>query len=131
MLVKSKIILIGLNIKYECIALVDSGTRMSIVDKDLANKLGLEYTGRKFKIISFSEHEVEAMEAIVKEIILENVSLKYAVVAVTNIPSKVKNILKTHGVDENVIIGLLTLERANLIPDTATGKLKKAPAFIL
>ena len=31
---------------------------------------GLEYTERKFKIISFSQHEAGAIESIVKEIIL-------------------------------------------------------------
>lgn len=33
--------------------------------------------------------------------------------------------------DPNVIIGLLTLERANLLPDMATGKLKKIESFML
>lgn len=39
--------------------------------------------------------------------------------------------LKDSGLDENVVIGLLTLERANMVPDTATGRLKKVESFIL
>ena len=35
------------------------------------------------------------------------------------------------GLDGNFVIGLLTLERANLFPDTTTGVLRKVESFIL
>jgi predicted aspartyl protease len=45
-------------------------------------------------------------------------------------PNVVKETLKKNGLDENIIVGVLTLERANMVPDTTTGKLEKVESFI-
>jgi len=39
--------------------------------------------------------------------------------------------LRESGLDENVALGLLTLERASMVPDTAAGTLRRVEAFIL
>jgi len=39
---------------------------------------------------------------------------------VTSIPEDVKRVLRQSGLDENIVIGLLTLERAGMVPDTLT-----------
>jgi hypothetical protein len=39
--------------------------------------------------------------------------------------------LMRSGLDGRVIVGLLTLERVNMLPDTATGVLKRVGSFIL
>jgi acid stress-induced BolA-like protein IbaG/YrbA len=74
---------------------------------------------------------VKALEAVVSELEVEGEKLKYEAVAVAEILEKVKEVLKQSAVDEKIIIGILTIERANMVPDTTTGTLKKVESFIL
>jgi len=104
---------------------------MTVVDRGLAEHLGVEFTGRKLGFISVPGHRVEAFEAIVPEVVLEGEALRYEAVAVTEIPKAVKDILRRYGMDENIIIGLLTLGRAGVIPNTAVGRLERVESFIL
>lgn len=131
-MVKAKVELKGTRGGYKADnVLVDTGVRMSIMDVSLAENIGVEYTGREIDFISISGHKLKAKEAIIKELRVEDVSLKYEAVAVAQIPREVKEVLKRNNLDENVIIGLITTERANLIPDIRTGRLEKGEAFIL
>jgi len=74
---------------------------------------------------------VRASEAVVRELEIEGELLKYEAVAVAEIPETVKETLTRSELDGRVIVGLLTLERANMLPDTATGTLKRVGSFIL
>ena len=130
MLVKAKVRLSGMKDSYSSTVLIDSGARMSLLDKVLAEKLGVEYTGRKVNFISISGHTVKGLEAILSQIDVEGEVLKYEPVAVAEIPKTVKEALRKSKLDENMIVGILTLERANMIPDTTTGTLKKIESFI-
>ncbi len=130
-MVKAEVRLKGSKHSYSSIALVDTGARMTLIDKALADHLGVEYTGRSLDFISISGHVVKSMEAVISELELEGEPLKYEALAVANIPRRVKEALSKVGVDENIVIGLLTLERANLIPDATTGALRKTESFIL
>jgi len=131
MLVKANVRFWGLKDSYSSTVLVDSGARMSLLDRILAEKLGVEYTGREINFTSISGHTVKGLEAIVPKIDLEGETLKYEPVVVAEIPRKVKEALRSGNLDENIIIGILTLERANMIPDTTTGTLKRSEIFIL
>jgi hypothetical protein len=130
MLVRASVRFWGLKSSYSSIVLVDSGARMSLFDKLLAEKLGVEYTGREISFTSISGHIVKGLEAIVPKIEIEGETLKCEPMVVAEIPQKVKEVLRSNGLDENVIIGVLTLERANMIPDTTAGILKKVEGFI-
>jgi len=130
MLVKAKVKLSGAKESYSSTVLVDSGARMSLLDKQLAEKMGVEYTGREINFLSISGHTVKGLEAIVPKIEVEKEALKYEPVAVAEIPKAVKEALRTSELDENFIIGILTLERANMITDTTTGTLKSVESFI-
>jgi len=130
--VKAAVRLLGLKSSYAATnALVDTGARMTLVDRSLAELIGVEYTGRKLSLISVSGHRIEALEALVPELVLEGEVLKYEAVAVAEIPREVRELLRRNGVDEHVIIGLLTLERAGMMPNPATGKLEKVEIFII
>jgi len=131
MLVKAEVRLLGVKDSYSSRVLVDSGARMSLLDRLLAEKVGVEYTGREINFISISGHTVKGLEAIVPRIDVEGEILKYEPVAVAEIPKTVKEALRTSGLDENLIIGILTLERANMITDTTTGTLRRVESFIL
>jgi predicted aspartyl protease len=129
--VKAKIRLKGTRDGYSSMALVDTGARMSLIDKSIADLAGVELTGREIDFVSVSGHMLRASEAVLREFEIEGESLKYEVVAVAEIPEAVKEALMRSGLDGRVIVGLLTLERANMLPDTATGQLKRAGSFIL
>jgi len=129
-LVKAKVKLKGLRESYSSTVLADSGARMTLVDRALADRLGVEYTGREISFISISGHSVKALEAIVAEFEVEGEKLKYEPVAISEIPEKVKDALRSNELDENIILGVLTMERGNMVPDTVTGKLRKVESFM-
>jgi len=56
--------------------------------------------------------------------------LRYEIVAVADITESVKKVLAQNGFDENIIIGLLTIKRANMMPDATSGVLRKVESFI-
>lgn len=128
---KARVVLKGKKNKYSSTALVDTGARMSLIDESIANHVGVEPTGRKIEFMSVSGQKVQALEGIVYEFRIEEELLKYEAVAIAEIPKAVKETLMNSGLDGKVIVGLLTPERANLLPDTTTGQLKKVPSFIL
>jgi len=131
-LVKAKVKLKGLRTGYSTDnVLVDSGARMTLIERQLAEHIGVEHTGRRVNFVSISGHEIKALEAIVLEMDIEGEVLRYEAVAVANIPSTVKDILRKNKLDEYIIIGILTLERANMIPNTTTGRLEKVESFII
>ena len=129
-LVKAKVKLKGLRESYLSTVLVDSGARMTLVDRVLADRLGVEYTGREISFIPISGHSVKALEAIVAELEVEGEKLRYEPVAVSEIPGKVKDALRSNNLDENIVLGVLIMERRNMTPDTATGKPRKVESFI-
>ena len=131
MLVKARVRLRGARVVHEAEALVDTGARMSILSDRLAGEIGVELTGRELSFISISGHRLRAREALVQELELEGVPLRYAVVAVAELPEPVRTVLREAGLNEEMVIGLLTLERANLVPDPTTGALRRVEAFIL
>jgi predicted aspartyl protease len=130
-LVRARVRLSGVRGSYSAVALADTGARMTLVDRSLAERVGVEYTGRTLSFISASGHPVKALEAVVPELEVEGEALRYEAVAVAEIPEAVKRVLRESGLDENVVLGLLTLERASMVPDTATGTLRRVEAFIL
>jgi len=130
-LVRARVRLVGTKASYSANnVLADSGARMSLVDRLLAEHVGVQYTGREINFVSISGHTVKASEAIVSELEVEGEVLRYEAVAVAEMLNTVKETLEKNGLDENVVVGVLTLERANMIPDTTTGKLEKVESFI-
>jgi len=129
-LVKAKVRLSGVKESFSSMVLIDTGARMTLIDRSLAERIGVQYTGRIIDFVSVSGHVVRALEAVVSELEIEGEVLKYDVLAVTDIPEKVKEILRKSEIDENIIIGVLTIERANMIPDTTTGTLRRVESFI-
>jgi len=130
-LVKARVRLSGVKEGYSSTALTDTGARMTLIDRSLAERIGVQYTGRVIDFVSVSGHVVKALEAVVPELEVEGETLKYEAVAVAEIPERVKEALRESAIDENIIIGILTIERANMIPDTKTGTLTRIESFIL
>jgi len=131
-IVRAAVRLVGLRNSYTVdSALVDTGARMTLMDRSLAEHLGVVYTGRKLSFVSASGHRVEAVEALIPEFILEGEALKYEAVAVTEIPGEVREALRRSGLEELLIVGLLTLERAGMKPNPVTGRLERVEGFII
>jgi len=129
--VKARISLRESKDSYSSIALVDTGARMTLVDRLLAERIGVVYTGRVLSLVSISGHILKALEAVVPMLEVEGEVLKYEAIAVSDIPEDVKKVLKESNLDENIVIGLLTIERASMVPDTTTGTLRKVESFII
>jgi hypothetical protein len=93
-IVKARVSLHGFRDTYSCVTLVDTGARMTLIDNVLAERIGVEYTGRVLNLISISEQVLRALEAVVPMLGVEDEELKYEAVAVISIPEDVKRVLR-------------------------------------
>ena len=64
-LVRARVYLRGYKRSCSSTALVDTSVRMTLIDKLLAEEIGVEYTGRILSFISISGQPVKAFEAVV------------------------------------------------------------------
>jgi predicted aspartyl protease len=128
--VRARVVLRGSKGSREGTALVDTGAAMTVVDKDIADAVGVVYTGRGRTLISATGHRLEGEVAVVRELIVEGEVLDYEKVLAVRLNEEVKKALRNLDVDESIIIGITTIELAGLIPDTATGRLRKIEAFL-
>jgi len=120
----------GMRGSKDCIALVDTGAAMTVIDRSLAENVGVTYTGRRMSLVSATGHKLEGEVAIVRELVVEDEVLDYEKVMVVELSGDARKVLRELGVDDSVIIGLTTVELAGLMPDTATGRLKKVETFL-
>ncbi len=110
----------------ELTTLVDTGASMTVIDSSLADEVGVEFTGKERALVTASGHKLVGRVAIVKELIIEGESLDYERVLVLSFSEDLKKLLKELDVDQTIILGVTTLESAGLVPDPATGRLRRA-----
>jgi predicted aspartyl protease len=106
-------------------AVVDTGTLMSILDRDFAEQIGVERTGRKIDLMTLSGQIVSCEEVLVKELEIEGERLLSEKMAVCELPENVKKMLREKEASENLIVGAVSLELAGYGIDPRTRKLVK------
>ena len=116
----------GLRGSAELTALVDAGSSMTVVDRGLADAIGVEYTDRKRVIVTASGQEIVSKVAIVKELIVEDEPLKFERVLVMDFNENVEEGLKNPGVSDSMVLGMATPE-----PDTTTSKLRRVKLLLI
>jgi predicted aspartyl protease len=102
---------------------------MTVVDREVADAVGVTYTGRRRMLMSATGHRLEGEVAIVRELNIEGEVLDYEKVLAVKLAEEVKKTLRKLDVDDSMIIGITTIELAGFIPDTSTGKLRKIETF--
>jgi predicted aspartyl protease len=107
---------------------VDTGAAMTVVDGEVADAVGVMYTGRRM-LISTAVHRLEGEVAIVRELNIEEEVLDYEKVLAVKLAEEVKKTLRELDVDDSIILGITTIELAGFIPDTTTGRLRKIETF--
>jgi len=130
LIVKAEVTLRGSKSSRKCVALVDTGAIMTVIDKGLVETIGVTYTGRKRSLTSATGHKLEGEIAIVRELTVEEEVLDYEKVLVVEFDGEVRKALRKLDADDSVILGVTTVELASFIPDTSTGKLRKIEAFL-
>jgi len=128
--VRARVVVTGSKGSREGTALVDTGAVMTVVDRDVADAVGVVYTGRRRALISATGHRLEGEVAVVRELIVEGEVLDYEKVLAVRLNEEVKKGLRSLDVDDSIIVGVTTIELAGFIPDTATGRLRKIEAFL-
>jgi len=128
--VRAKVVLKGTKDSEECVALVDTGAAMTVIDSSLAETIGVTYTGRKRSLLSATGHRLEGEIAIVRELIVEGEVLDYEKVLRVEFSEEVRKVLRSLEVEDSLILGLTTVELASFTPDTATGRLRKVETFL-
>jgi len=99
---------------------------MTVVDRGLAEAIGVEYTDRERVIVTASGQEIVSKVAIVKELIVEDGPLKFERVLVMDFNENVKEGLKNLGVSDSMVLGMTTPE-----PDTTTSKLRRVKLLLI
>ncbi len=107
------------------VALVDTGSPMTVVDRGVAEALGLRPTGRTVKLATLSGVEVLCSEAVAELFEVEGEALAYERAAVCELPGSVREKLSAMGADPSLIIGVITLEAAGFAVNPVTGKLER------
>jgi predicted aspartyl protease len=128
-IVRAKVVLRGSKGSREDAALVDTGAAMTVVDRDVADAVGVMYTGKRRTLMSATGHRLEGEVAIIRELSIEEEVLDYEKVLAVRLSEEVKKALRKLDVDDSIIIGITTVELAGFIPDTNTGKLRKIETF--
>ena len=72
-IVRAKIVLRGFKSSREGVALVDAGAAMAVVDRGVADTVGVMYTGKRRMLMSATGHRLEGEVAIVRELNIEGV----------------------------------------------------------
>jgi predicted aspartyl protease len=129
--VKAKVVIRGSKGSAELTALIDAGSSMTVVDRGLAEAIGVEYTDRERVSVTASEQEIVSKVAIVKELTVENGPLKFERVLVMDFSENVKEGLKNLGVSDSMVLGMATPESAGFIPDTTTDKLRRVKLLLI
>lgn len=129
--VKAKIKVIGEKDSFEDIALIDTGAWYTVIDENIAKKIGVNYTGLTVLLTTFSGHKIKCKEAIAKEVILEGEKAPYEIIVVAEIPKQVKEILEKHEASKFIIIGTHTLERLRFVVDVVSHRLVKVSSILM
>jgi predicted aspartyl protease len=108
---------------------VDAGAAMTAVDREVADAVGVMYTGRRRMLMSATGHRLEGEVAIVGELNIEGEVLDYEKVLAVRLSEEVKKALRKLDVDDSIIVGITTIELAGFISDTTTGRLRKIETF--
>ena len=122
---KAKFKLLGEKDSLEGTAIVDTGSLMSIVDKEAADGLGLERTGRFLRLTTLFGEEASCDEMLSKVFEVKGEKLVSERLAVCRLPRDVEERLRAMEASPHVIIGAVTLEAAGFTVNPLTGKLEK------
>lgn len=109
----------------EGIAIVDTGSLLSIIDENIAEKLGLKRTERTIRLTTLSGEEVICSEMLTSAFEIESEKLVSERVAVCKLPNNVSEKLRVMGVYDGVIVGVVTLETAGFTVNPLSGKIEK------
>lgn len=128
---KAKFKISGSKGSVEGNALVDSGAWYTVIDEEIAERIGVRYTGLTITLTSFSGHKVPCREAIVEFITIEEKTAPSELIAVCKIPQQVKKLLVRQNVEDWIVIGVHTLERLGYAVDVVSHRLVESPGTLM
>jgi len=111
--------------------LVDTGSAMTLVDREVGSRIGVKLTGRVVKLTVADGHEVKGELAIAERVIVDEEELPGAHIVLIAFPDELRRRLRELGLSTWCILGLTTLEILGLTPDVTRGKLKKTGILLV
>jgi len=130
-IVRAKTIIRGFRGFVEEVALVDTGSTYTLIDRALTEEVGVRFLDKKMRVIVADGHEVAGDLAIIDEITVEGEALPFAHALIIDFPAELAKRLEDLGLSRQVILGLLTIEALGLVPDTVMGRLRKVGALLI
>lgn len=129
-IVRARVRVEGFEKAREGMALVDTGASVTILDRGVAEDIGVEITKMKRALVTASGHRVEGVVGILRKMALEE-ELPYAYVLLASIPKQVAEILEEEGLENWIIVGVTALELAGYAVDPRTGTLRKTELLLI
>jgi len=129
--VKAKFKVVGERREIEGEAIVDTGAWYTVIDEELADYLGVEYTGLTLLLTPFSGQRIECREAIVKSLSIEGRTAPFELISVCSIPDQVKKLLRRQEAEDRIVIGTHSLERLGYAVDVAAHRLVESPGVLM
>jgi len=111
--------------------LVDTGAWYTVVDLEIAKRIGVDYTGSILSLTSFLGHKVLCCEALIRSITIEEKTVSPELIAVCSVSGSVRDLLKKYNVVEEVIIDTHTLEKLGYAVDVATHRLIESSGILM
>jgi len=130
-IVRARVVIRGTRGSAEEVALVDTGSTYTLIDRELAQEIGVRSTSKKVKVIVADGHEIVGDLAVVEEIDVEGEVLPLAHLLVIDFPAGLAKRLEDLGLSKRAILGPLTLEALGLAPDTGVGRLKRVGPLLV
>ena len=127
-LIISDVIGVGFSKQKKLRVLFDTGALMTMIDKQIAEELQVNYTGKIIKITVLDGHEIVAREAIIRKLIILDEELNFERILVFDFPNKLVEKLKAMNCD-NIVIGVLSIEAAGFVLDPQKKELRKVGFF--
>ena len=127
---KARATVIGFKDRIEGTVLVDTGASLTLLDRRIAEIVGVKSVGRTVNVVA-DGHELVAELAILEKLTVEGEELPYAYVAVLEFPNSLRQKLRELSLVDWRMLGLSTLELLQLAPDVRTGTLRKTTAFAI
>ena len=128
---RARVRLVGAQDTCELTALVDTGAWYTVLDRELAERIGVRPTGLTVVLTASSGHRVRCEEAILESLVVEGRSAPSELVAVCSIPEAVRALLRRQGVSDEVVVGVHTLERLGLAVDPVMHRLVESPGVLM
>ncbi len=89
-LIRARVVAVGSRDSFSGVALVDTGSLLTLVDRTMAERLGVELIGRRVRLVVADGHELEGDMAVLRRLVVDDEELPYAHVVIAELGERLR-----------------------------------------